>query len=44
MRCRSSAYKIEKEQKLVGEYRKQKKGLDVSLSLHPREMVSGLDI
>jgi len=35
MRCRSSVHKIEKEQKLVGEYRKQKKGLDISFPLHP---------
>ena len=35
MRYRSSVHKIEKEQKLVGEHRKQKKGLDVSFPLHP---------
>ena len=35
MRYRSSVHKIEKEQKLVDEYRKQKKGLDVSFPLHP---------
>jgi len=35
MRCRSSVHKIEKNQKLIGEYRKQKKGLDVSLPPHP---------
>jgi hypothetical protein len=35
MRYRSSAHKIEKEQKLVGEHGKQKKGLDVSFPLHP---------
>jgi hypothetical protein len=35
MRRRSSAHKIEKNQKLIGEYRKQKKGLEVSLAPHP---------
>ena len=35
MRYRPSVHKIEKEQKLVDEYRKQKKGLDVFLALHP---------
>ena len=35
MRYRSSVHKIEKKQKLVDEYRKQKKGLDVSFPLHP---------
>ena len=35
MRYRSSVHKIEKEQELVGEYRKQKKGLGVSFPLHP---------
>jgi len=35
MRHRSSVHKIEKEQKLVDKYRKQKKGLDVSFPLHP---------
>jgi hypothetical protein len=35
MRRRSSVHKIEKNHKLIGEYTKQKKGLDVSLPPHP---------